>query len=311
MKINEVIISEQPVAGTQQPANVTKSGTGASGFPVNQPAGQAPQVKTAPLKKAPLKKAPVKKKAAPAANPNQAAAADPSLDPYDPAKDTNVTQVAASDGTTADLDRLKQLAVGGQQPAAQAAQAAPAPAEPAAGQRPGGIAFNQDAGATSGQAAQPAAGQRPGGIAFNQDAGATSGQAAQPAAPAPEAQPAAPAAPAAPSTVAPVVKTGSGGTLTTRDGKPVTSRSDDEIAWAQKNPYQPYPGPGWQEKQKAQGDANAAAVKGFLNKINPFAKKTAPAAPGTPAAGAAFNQGAPVTMESGELNDIRRLSGLK
>jgi hypothetical protein len=50
------------------------------------------------------------------------------------------------------------------------------PPEPAAaaapGQRPGGIAFNQDAGATA------APGQRPGGIAFNQDAGATAAPAA-------------------------------------------------------------------------------------------------------------------------------------
>jgi hypothetical protein len=223
-----------------------------------------------------------------------------------------------SAGTTAEIDRLKQLAIGGQQPAAQAAQPAaePAAAEPAAGQRPGGIAFNQDAGTT---AAEPAAGQRPGGIAFNQDAGTTAPEpAAQAAQPAPAPAPAAPA-PAAPSTVAPVVKTGSGGTLTTRDGKPVTSRSDDEIAWAQKNPYQPYPGPGWQEKQKAQGDANAAAVKGFLNKINPFAKKepapvagqggqAAPANPGSPQAPAAFRQG---QMESAELAIIRKLSGLK
>jgi hypothetical protein len=313
MKINEVIISEQPVAGTQQPAMYKPADTTfATNYSQRNRAGFVPNVATtkpgggqapqpAPKKKPPKKQAPKKPVDAMAnsyagdqqtsnytgavqKSPEPAPEVDPSLDPYDPAKDTNVTQVADPGGTTAELDRLKQLAIGGQQPA-PAAQAAPA-----AGQRPGGIAFNQDAGTTSGQAAQP--------------------EAPAPEAPAPVAQAAAPA-PEAPSTVAPVVKTGSGGTLTTRDGKPVTSRSADEIAWAQKNPYQPYPGPGWQEKQKAQGDANAAAVKGFLNKINPFAKKAAPAAPGTPAAGAAFNQGAPVTMESGELNDIRRLSGLR
>ena len=240
--------------------------------------------------------------------PAAAQAAEPAAQPATP-----------SAGTTAEIDRLKQLAIGGQQPAAQAAQAAePAAAEPAAnpGTGAGGIAFNQGSLGTRAPEpqAEPAAGQRPGGIAFNQDAGTTSGQAAQ-AAPAPEA-PAPAAAPAAPSTVAPVVKTGTGGTLTTRDGKPVTSRSDDEIAWAQKNPYQPYPGPGWQEKQNAQGDQNAAAVKGFLNKINPFAKKAAPAAPGTSAAPAAFNQGAPVTMETKRGDDellekMRTIAGLR
>jgi hypothetical protein len=342
MKIKDVIISEAQVAGA--PGNVTKTGTGASGFPVNQPgvlANQRPnmvrdprlltnidggqgaiagaQASAARNQKKPAPKKAAAKKAAPAA-----AAADPSIDPYDPSKDTNVTQVAASDGTSADLDRLKQLAIGGTQPAPAAAAAPAAPEAPAnPGTAAAGIAFNQGSLGTRAPEpqAEPVAGQRPGGIAFNQDAGTTPGQAAQPApepaaaAPAPAAQP----APAAPSTVAPVVKTGSGGTLTTSDGKPVTSRSDDEIAWAQKNPYQPYPGPGWQEKQKAQGDANAAAVKGFLNKINPFAKKepapvagqggqAAPANPGSPQAPAAFRQG---QMESAELAIIRKLSGLK
>jgi len=348
MKINDVIISEAPVAGA--PGNVTKTGTGASGFPINQtgvPANQRPNMvrdprlltnidggagaiagaqagkvtskKAAPKKAAPKKAAPVDQAAVPAsANASSSYTGAPAAAP------AAVEPATPSAGTTAEIDRLKQLAIGGQQPAAQAE---PAAAEPAAGQRPGGIAFNQDAGTTAAEpAAAPAAGQRPGGIAFNQDAGTTAPEpAAQAAQPAPAPAPAAPApapaapAPAAPSTVAPVVKTGSGGTLTTRDGKPVTSRSDDEIAWAQKNPYQPYPGPGWQEKQKAQGDANAAAVKGFLNKINPFAKKepapvagqggqAAPANPGSPQAPAAFRQG---QMESAELAIIRKLSGLK
>jgi hypothetical protein len=372
MKITDVIISEAPVAGA--PGNVTKTGTGASGFPINQtgvPANQRPNMvrdprlltnidggagaiagaqagKVTPKKATPAAgKTPAQptlngqpstgpkgqawlKKYGATHNPDgtpKAAAAPAAA----PAPATNVPAPSASnelakgqvignamnpapaepakpsDGTTAEIDRLQQLGGINAQvanpfapkppAAAQAAQAAPeepAAAEPAAGQRPGGIAFNQDAGTT---APEPAA------------------QAAQPA-PAPA--PAVPA-PAAPSTVAPVVKTGSGGTLTTRDGKPVTSRSDDEIAWAQKNPYQPYPGPGWQEKQKAQGDANAAAVKGFLNKINPFAKKepapvagqggqAAPANPGSPQAPAAFRQG---QMESAELAIIRKLSGLK
>ena len=59
-------------------------------------------------------------------------------------------------------------------PPAPAAAPASVPVEPAAvaGQRPGGIAFNQDAGAVAAEPAAPVAGQRPGGIAFNQDAGA-------------------------------------------------------------------------------------------------------------------------------------------
>jgi LysM repeat protein len=106
----------------------------------------------------------------------------------------------------------------------------------------------------------------------------------------PEPAAAAPAAAAPnPDTVAPVVKTGTGGTLTTRDGKPVTSRSNDEIAWAQSHPYQPYPGPGWQEKQKEQGQKNLDALKGVGNKIsNFFSGNKQPAA--TPAAATTANE---------------------
>jgi sulfur relay (sulfurtransferase) DsrC/TusE family protein len=191
-----------------------------------------------------------------------------------------------------------------------------------------GSAFNQGAAAIPGTPApaddlarmtQLAGAGRPAGGFGN----FTGGQAAQPELnvvsrndgvppPVPVAEPAA----AAPSTVAPVVKTSSGGALTTRDGKAVTSRSDDEIAWAQKNPYQPYPGPGWQERQKIQGQKNLDALKGVGDKISNFFsgnKAPAPAAtPGTAAAGSAFNQGvaaAPqqATMENEELSRLINL----
>ena len=86
-------------------------------------------------------------------------------------------------------------------------------------------------------------------IAFNQDAGATSGQAAQAAAPAPEAQPA-PAPAPNPATIAPAVTSGSGQPVKTGTGGTLKSRSGDEIAWAQKfGPFGPpagtfYPGAG-------------------------------------------------------------------
>jgi len=130
----------------------------------------------------------------------------------------------------------------------------------------------------------------------------------------PEPAAAAPAAPN-PDTVAPVVKTGTGGTLTTRDGKPVTSRSNDEIAWASKQPMggagQQYPGAGnWDPrtgrdlKAAAQGEKNWQSIKNFFG-----GKKTPPAGQATQPAPAPAP--APqMTMES-ELSMIKHLSGLK
>jgi hypothetical protein len=78
------------------------------------------------------------------------------------------------------------------------------------------------------------------------------------------------------------VTTGTGGKTN------IVTGSDDEMAWRAKNPNwnmtgAQYPGAGqWDprtgrsKKLQAQADANAASVKGFLNKINPFAKKAAP-----------------------------------
>jgi LysM repeat protein len=130
----------------------------------------------------------------------------------------------------------------------------------------------------------------------------------------PEPAAAAPAAPN-PDTVAPVVKTGTGGTLTTRDGKPVTSRSNDEIAWASKQPMggtgQQYPGAGnWDPrtgrdlKAAAQGEKNWQSIKNFFGgkKTPPAGQATQPAPAPTPAP--------QMTMES-ELSMIKHLSGLK
>lgn len=193
------------------------------------------------------------------------------------------------DAPSAELDRLKQLAIGQNTLNQQASQQGAAMAQAAQSNTPApntnalGIANANTTVSPFGGPAPQADNPNP-----------PPGQAAQPA--------------QNPDTVAPVVKTGTGGTLTTRDGKPVTSRSNDEIAWAQSHPYQPYPGPGWQEKQKAQGEKNAAALKGFFNKINPFAKKEQPAGQG----------GQPTTPPppapgqfSEETNTLRKLAGLK
>jgi LysM repeat protein len=79
-----------------------------------------------------------------------------------------------------------------------------------------------------------------------------------------------------PDDVAPVVRTGSGGTLTTRDGTPVTSRSANEIEWQMKNPMQTYPGAEAVAKQKEQGEKNWKAIKDFFggNKEQPKEPET-------------------------------------
>lgn len=294
--------------------------------------------------------------AAPAAKPNQAAAADPSVDPYDPAKDTNVTQVAASDGTTQDIERLKRLAIGGEQPVTPPT---------ASGDQTAGGKTNADflpgvAGGAKTDTAEPVAGQRPGGIAFNQDAGTTSGQGTQAATPAPNVNALGVAQTAnVPGFGQSVPQTGQGtqsdadksvattpqvnpDTGLNAEPKPVTTGtggktnmvtgSDDEMAWRAKNPQwnmtgAQYPGAGkWDPKTgrskvaQAQADANAAAVKGFFNKINPFAKKEQPTAstqqgqgtqsatptspPQTPGGYGRFQE------SSAELDRIKRLSGL-
>ena len=145
MKINDIVLSEQPMNAQQlaaaqaaaagrpvAPTAVPSSGTGLAG---NNPTNLQKKTKKVKTSKVQPKK-PVDAMAGANAgdqqtsnytgavqkSPEPAPEVDPSLDPYDPAKDTNVTQVADPGGTTAELDRLKQLAIGGQQPAAQAAQ---------------------------------------------------------------------------------------------------------------------------------------------------------------------------------------------
>jgi LysM repeat protein len=67
-----------------------------------------------------------------------------------------------------------------------------------------------------------------------------------------------------PDDVKPIVKTGTGGTLTTSDGTPVRSRSANEIEWQMKNPMQTYPGAEAVAKQKEQGEKNWNAIKNFF-----------------------------------------------
>jgi LysM repeat protein len=101
---------------------------------------------------------------------------------YTVQKGDTMDKIAKQTGSGAAAPQSDQTAAGNQTSsgynAQSQAQKTPDAAEPVAGQRPGGVAFNQDAGTTSGQAAPASPGQRPGGVAFNQDAGTTSGQAA-------------------------------------------------------------------------------------------------------------------------------------
>jgi hypothetical protein len=87
-------------------------------------------------------------------------------------------------------------------------------------------------------------------------------------------------------TTAPAVTDRSGNQVKTGTGGTLTSRSDDELAWASKQPMggtgQQYPGPGnWDPrtgrdlKAAAQGEKNLQSIKNFLG----FGKKTEPAAP--------------------------------
>ena len=107
-----------------------------------------------------------------------------------------------------------------------------------------------------------------------------------------------------PDNVGPVVRTGTGGVLTTSDGTPVRSRSADEIEWQMKNPMQTYPGAEAVAKQKEQGEKNLQSIKNFLG----FGDKT----PAPTAGGSAkpTEKSPEVTMEE-SLSDILRLSGLQ
>ena len=225
--------------------------------------------KKAPPKKAPPKKAPPKK--APNTPVDAMAgsdAGDQQTSNYTGQAQTSTPAPTGQAAPNAELDRLKQLAIGGEQPApapeapyggaaanAMAAKSAPTPSPQAntlGVQAQSGVAFGQAAPQADNpnpppaQAAQPAV--EP---AVNTAAPATSGGYAQSALPAADGQAAQPEQPAPdPSTIAPAVTSGSGQPIKTGTGGTLKSRSGDEIAWAQKfGPFGPpagtfYPGAG-------------------------------------------------------------------
>ncbi len=265
-----------------------------------------------------------------------APAADPSIDPYDPNKDTNVKMTPQSEIQAAQSDADKKAAISANLPpvAAPAQQGAPnddiqrlaqlagsmrqnttpPPNTNALGiAQPGSVANalqpGPQADAPRGQAApNPNSGSSYTGNIGTATNDPPAGQAAQPAATTnPDT--------GLDATPKPVT-TGTGGKTNMVTG------SDDEMAWRAKNPNwnmtgKQYPGAGnWDpntgrdKKLQAQADANAAAVKGFFNKINPFASKPQDAGP----AGNVNNQSSGYTQpqqESAELAMLRKLSGLK
>jgi len=166
--------------------------------------------------------------------------------------------------------------------------------------------------ALTGGAAQYAAADKD-----RQPVNANGGQAAQPVAPA--------AAAGGPQPV----KTGSGGTLTTRDGKPVTTRSDNEIWWSQQpgNRGQQYPGDAVAQQQydarQAAGQKNLDTLKNVGTSISNFfkgGKKEAPAAPAAVNGQAQQPVAEPTNsrpaggyghFSESEIARIRHLSGLK
>lgn len=202
-----------------------------------------------------------------------------------------------------------------------------ATAEPAAAANPGtaaaGSAFNQAAGSSPGTPAPADDLARMTQLAGAGNGGGygnfTGGQQTATPAPAQAAQAAEPAAAPAPgeftpvpsgyNTTAPAVTDRSGNQIKTGSGGTLTSRSDDELAWASKQPMggtgQQYPGAGnWDPKTgrdlkaAAQGEKNWQSIKNFFG-----GKKqapAAPAAPGTAAAGPAFNQGTQPAGQAGQ-----------
>ncbi len=225
-----------------------------------------------PQKKAPPKKAPPKK-APPKKAPNQPVdamagsdAGDQQTSNYTGQAQTSTPAPTGQAAPNAELDRIKQLAIGGEQPApapeapyggaaanAMAAKSAPTPSPQAntlGVQAQSGVAFGQAAPQADNpnpppaQAAQPAV--EP---AVNTAAPAQDAQAAQPA-PMQTAQNFAGTPATSPDAEAPVVTSGSGQPIKTGTGGTLKSRSGDEIAWAQKfGPFGPpagtfYPGAG-------------------------------------------------------------------
>lgn len=274
-----------------------------------------------------------------------------------------------SDGTTQDIERLKQLATGGDQPAQDT------PATPAQDAMAGADAGDQQtsnytgavqkstpdamagADATADQtqtsnytgvdqrtanardatAAPPVQGYSGQQAQVQQFGvpGVNQGQGTQPARDAstvPDAaRGVATTAPTNPDTGLSTVP----GQLQSRGGPTnVKTASQDEYAWRAKNPNwnmtgAQYPGAGnWDpktgrsKKDIEQGQKNADAVKGFFNKLNPFAKKepTVNVGPGSPnyQANPAIDNMTPDQVnqqlkqkESVDLDRIRKLSGLR
>ena len=286
---------------------------------------QAPVVqKPAPKKQAPKKQAPKKPVDAMAGSDASATNQSSGMTAQDRANATPATAPAATgqEAPSAELDRLKQLAIGGTPPA-------PAPEAPY-----GGAAANAMAAKS---APTPVAQTNPLGVtaqsgaAFGQPAPVPDQPAAQAAQPAPAPAAPAPAAPAPAAQAAEPVKTAqdfapqpniSPDTGLSTAPKPVTTGtgaktnittgSDDEMAWRSKQTgivdVTKYPGPGnWDPKTgRTKQDPNKP---GFFDRL--FGKKTAPAAP-------VQGQGSqPVELPPGfaessnEVDRIRKLSGLR
>jgi hypothetical protein len=249
--------------------------------------------------------------------------ADPSKDPYDPNKDPNVQVVPPSAGSSAELDRLKQLAIGGSQQgqAAQPVPSANTPADQATAAQTQTSNYTGDdqrtANARDAVTAPPVqgyAGQQAQAQQFGQPV------VAQPR----DASTVPPAAlgqrttadtnpDTGLSTTPGEVKTGTGGSTNLK------TASQDEYAWRAKNPNwnmtgAQYPGPGnWDpktgrsKKDIEQGQKNLQGIKNFFG----FGKKEpAPAAPGP-------QNAPPVNLPPGfaesvrELDRIKKLSGLR
>jgi translation initiation factor IF-2 len=291
MKIKEVLLKEMGSRGAvPTPANpgyqVDPSGPaniGNQSFTGMQ--GQATQ-KAAPKKAAPKKAAaPTGGKVPPQPTLNGQPSTGPKgqawLKKYGATHNPDGTPKAAASATapapaatgqdapSAELDRLKQLAIGGSQPpATAAAPAAPEPAAPTPAPNVNALGIAQAANVANPLQPTP-------------QADASTGQATQPAEK-PAEQPAAQPAPGeftpVPSgynTTAPAVTDRSGNQVKTGTGGTLTSRSDDELAWASKQPMggtgQQYPGAGnWDPKTgrdlkaAAQGEKNWQSIKNFF-----------------------------------------------
>ena len=329
MKINDIVLKEAPMnaqqlkaaqdaaAGRPQapiaaPSAVPAAGTGLAGnnkTPTYDP--NNPQ-KKAPPKKAPPKKAPNQPVDAMAGSD----AGDQQTSNYTGQAQTSTPAPTGQAAPSAELDRLKQLAIGGEQPA-------PAPEAPY-----GGAAANAMA-AKSAPTPPPQANalgvQAQSGVAFGQSAPQADNPNPPAAALAPAPEPAQAAQPApiqtaqdfagtpatnpdtGLSTAPKPVTTGTGAKTN------ITTGSDDEMAWRSKQTgivdVTKYPGPGnWDPKTgRTKQDPNKP---GFFDRL--FGKKQAPAVAAGPQGQAAQAMVPSNFAESNsEIDRIKKLSGLK